>query len=152
MEITIKLNCLLEAIKHGYANPNKEQVGMILGDKSHWYLSQFIPMRNISTSSVVHYEPHPDDLYSVLSQTTHFHKDAKLDLVGTFHTHPHSEPTPSIIDILGTSYDSEKELDPKDVGYEAIYIIFSPSLAKISFQYYDGLEFGFKPVNVNIIN
>ena len=152
MNITIKLDCLLEAIKHGYANPTKEQIGMFLGNKDSWQLSKFIPMRNISTSSTVHYEPHPEDLYKILDQTTHFHNDAKLDLVGTFHTHPYSGPTPSIVDILGTSYDSKKELDPKDVGYEAIYIIFSPSLAKMSFQYYDGLEFGFKFVNINIIN
>ena len=150
MNIIIKLDCLLKAIQHGYANIEKEQVGMFLGKKDSWTLEQFIPMRNISTSSTVHYEPHPDDLYKVLSQTTHFHKDALWDLVGTFHTHPHSEPIPSIVDILGTSYGSKKEIDPKDVGYEGIYTIFSPSLAKISFQYYDGENFGFNPVDVEI--
>lgn len=129
VEAVIRSSLMNAVIDAGDKSPTEEICGALLGYKKRdiWEIKEFIPLTNISPNKVSHYIPDQNEWITVLKKTTFLKKDAKMDLIGVFHTHPHSAPTASITDI-------------NEAGYEGIYWIYSPALKTHAHYYWDGNE------------
>ncbi|MBC8436899.1 Mov34/MPN/PAD-1 family protein [bacterium] len=144
----IKLNILKEVfdevVVYGDNSPNYEVCGAFLGKRDessidNWLCDEFIPMTNVSTMDQgVHYVPDPNEMFQMLSRTTHMDKDADKDLIGIFHTHPHNLPIPSQTDLNGA-------------GYRGFYMIHSPKFEETQTYFYDGGDPVFNKTTINIL-
>ena len=121
----------------GDKSPHEEICGALLGDNHTKVISKYIPLTNVSSNKMSHYIPDPNQWLNTLNRTTFMSKEAKLDLIGVFHTHPNSAPIASVTDI-------------NEAGYEGLYWIYSPSFKSSKFYYYDGEENEKKFDEVNI--
>jgi len=152
MKTYIDFSILMQVISHAENSPRKEICGILTGKRKtpdRWIQQRFKPVTNISESETIHYVPNPAELLKVLMTTTLLFDDAKQDLTGIFHNHTGSLPIPSSTDIFGMSLQN-RELDPKNCGYEAIYFIYANAHKTLSAQYYDGKKFGFHKVETVI--
>ena len=124
---------------YGDSSPANEVCGALLGNKNStdtWDCTEFTPLTNVTNSNKeVHYIPDPNEFFQTISRTTHMNKNAKQDLVGIFHTHPHHRPIPSHTDIHGA-------------GYEGVYIIYSPKYKSMEAYYYNGVDRDFIPTSI----
>ncbi|MBC8410401.1 MAG: Mov34/MPN/PAD-1 family protein [Rhodobacteraceae bacterium] len=139
MELTISQAVYNQVISYGESDKANEVCGAFLGTKrtaTEWTCDEFIPMRNISQKGRgSNYTPDPNELFKVLSQTTHMNRDAKKDLIGIFHTHPHHAPIPSSIDVHGA-------------GYKGFYMIYSPKYTDEKTYFFDGQTPEFTPTTL----
>ena len=126
-KILIQEKIKQDLIDYGDSSLDKEVCGFLLGQKSGdtWSCTEFRALTNVSDNKEVHYIPEPNEMFKVLSETTHMNSNAKKDLVGVFHTHPHHEAIPSITDLTGA-------------GYMGFYIIYSPKHKQFNSFFYDG--------------
>ncbi len=140
-------------LAHGHSNLQDEVFAVGIGHKNDniWTMTKFCPVDNVvkdnrfkrirqqlSVNPNTDYIPHPTQFMQVLMDTRHYDDNNQFDLVVIFHTHPHNHPCPSITDTLGA-------------GYEAVYIIYSPYYKEFSYNYYDGINRGFKNVNMELL-
>jgi len=117
MILVCNFSVIADIYNHALEDPTVEICGALLGSKSsdtYWHCMEYMRMRNteISSKAEVYYTPKPEDLFNVLSKTTHMHDDADYDLVGIAHTHPRHHPIPSTTDL---NY----------AGYEGVYYLLS---------------------------
>jgi len=127
-KILIQSNIKKELVNYGNSSLDKEVCGFLLGQKTsegEWLCDEFKTLTNVSDNKEVHYIPEPNEMFVALSETRHMNKQAKKDLVGVFHTHPHHEAQPSITDLTGA-------------GYMGFYIIYSPKYNQFNSFFYDG--------------
>lgn len=99
------LNALLQ---HARAQSPNESCGLLSGRNSE--ITNFHPTENSSPSPKTNYEIPPPDLFKILREI----RNANLDLLAIYHSHPTTENTPSPTDITRAYYP------------EAAYIIVSP--------------------------
>ena len=92
-----------------------------------YLIKKYIQLTNISPNPEVHYIPEPNEWFKLLQQTSFLNKNAKYDLIGIFHTHPHHHPIASHTDI-------------NEAGYEGVYWIYSPKYKENRAYYYDGSD------------
>ena len=143
----LDISALIAFISHGNKFTD-EACGGLTGinkiTKGWVNITEFHPWKNIgSINKHVDYVPNPKDLLETLRLTTHINPKANRDLVGIGHTHPDQcAPIPSYTDIFGNGQKSAE-----NSGYAGIYLIYSPGLGRLSGQYYDGENFGFKEIN-----
>jgi len=130
MRFSISKEVYDNLISYGNKFSSKEVCGALVGyaGQGTYTCDQFNTLTNVSKEDQgANYVPDPNEFFNVLSKTKQFDKTNTKDLVGIFHTHPHSLPIPSQIDINGA-------------GYAGIYIIYSPKYDKLSTFYYNGDE------------
>lgn len=123
-------NLLQELRDHGNSSPDQEVCGLVTGNVAASLRAEtYYPITNISTNSLGYddYMMDPQESMDVLkhTQVMPFAEKWKHDLVAIFHTHPHGTPFPSMIDV-------------KTAAYNVVYIIYSVSLDKFSFNYWNG--------------
>jgi len=117
-------------ISYGQNFSSQEVCGALVGyaGQNTYTCHEFKKLSNVSNEDKSgHYIPDPNEFFAVISQTSHFNHRNKKDLVGIFHTHPHSLPIPSQTDINGA-------------GYAGVYLIYSPKYDQLNAFYYDGDE------------
>ena len=136
-------NTLLAELRaYGHTSPNREVCGLVTGDSRKWETSwcakKFQQITNISEGKYGYddYVMDQDESMAVLKDTSLFQGESLVDLVAIFHTHPHSTPYPSSIDI-------------KHAAYNVIYIIYSLTYDEFTFNLWDGTWF--RPVKVEVI-
>ena len=139
MEVLLTKSLRDKVINQGDKSPTEEICGALLGyknDKS-WRIMETVPLKNTSNNKASHYVPDKDEWYKVLQKTTFLNKNASLELLGIYHTHPHSPPVASITDV-------------EEAGYAGIYWIYSPKHKESNYYYWDGNEDNrqFKMINV----
>ena len=129
MEVRIAKSLRDLVVDQGDRSPAEEICGALLGqrNKKSWEIQKFIQLTNTSDRKIAHYIPDQNEWFKVLNQTTFLNKKAKFDLIGVFHTHPHSEPVASLTDI-------------NEAGYEGVYWIYSPAFKTHGCYYWDGNE------------
>ncbi len=139
MEVLLTKSLRDEVINQGDKSPTEEICGALLGyrNEKSWRIVEAIQLKNTSENKAVHYVPDQNQWYEVLNKTTFLNKDAKLELLGIYHTHPNSEPIASATDI-------------NEAGYEGVYWIYSPRYKRSNYYYWDGNEDKrqFKKINV----
>ncbi len=129
VEAVIRSSLMNAVIESGDKSPTEEICGALLGHRSRdtWEITKFIPLTNVSQNKIAHYIPDPNEWIKVLNKTTFLNKNAELDFIGVFHTHPNSAPIASHTDI-------------NEAGYEGIYWIYSPAFKTHGYYYWDGDE------------
>ena len=129
MEATITKSLKDVVTEQGDKSPAEEICGALLGqrNKDSWEIQKFVKLTNTSKQKIAHYIPDPNEWFKVLNKTTFLNKDADYDLIGIFHTHPHSQPIASHTDI-------------NEAGYEGVYWIYSPHFKNHNCYYWDGNE------------
>ena len=136
----IRKSLLNKLKEHGLSSPDREVCGLITGiDDEYYEATKYHPITNVSTNDLGYddYKMDPQESMDILINTQVIPTGPhKTDLVAIFHTHPHSTPFPSSIDI-------------KYAAYNTVYIIYSVVFNKFSFQYWNGEWF--VPVEVEVV-
>lgn len=95
-------------LQHARANAPNESCGLLVGRNSE--ITNFYPTKNASPTPTTNYEIPPQDLFRTMRQL----RNANLDLLAIYHSHPASDNVPSSTDIARAYYP------------ETPYIIVSP--------------------------
>ncbi|MGF9698348.1 MULTISPECIES: Mov34/MPN/PAD-1 family protein [Paenibacillus] len=102
-----------EMLKHMYTSLPQEACGVVLGEAAAGgiRISRFQPIRNVAPNPLHHFSL--DDAAWIRCV---FHEP---QLIGIFHSHPRTEPVPSIEDLIAL---------PAYAGLLQVYLIGSPNL------------------------
>lgn len=106
--IRIERSCAREIEQHARENLGVECCGLLTGRDG--LVSQVIAARNAAESPAIGYEVAAEELIPLLRRI----RESGLELLGIYHSHPHSENFPSPKDIEMAAYP------------DAAYFIFSP--------------------------
>lgn len=81
--------------KHLLSSYPHEACGVLLGAAAAggMLIDTYVPMRNVAPDPLHTFAPHPEEWIHVLYN--------EPTLIGLFHSHPHSEPIPSVADYKG---------------------------------------------------
>lgn len=90
---------ILDALlQHARANVPNESCGLLAGRNS--IITNFYPTENASPTPTTNYEISPKDLFRTMREI----RNANLDLLAIYHSHPASDNVPSPTDIARAYY------------------------------------------------
>lgn len=118
MQLILTQKHLKQLISYVKKDPSLETCGYLLGfsSKENHYLSHIFPMKNIHSEPKNHFSFSPYDQLKVFKLT----KAQSLQIIGIFHSHPHSPPL----------------LSQEDLKY-----IFSPNQSNLIISLKNGIHF-----------
>jgi proteasome lid subunit RPN8/RPN11 len=106
--IRVRREILDALLDHAHAHAPSESCGLLAGRNS--AITNFYPAENVSPAPAINYEIAPQDLFRIMREI----RNASLDLLAIYHSHPTSGNVPSPTDIARAYYP------------ETPYIIVSP--------------------------
>jgi len=110
--IRIARECLRAMENHARENVEVECCGLLFGSEG--TITRAVAAGNVAENSATSYEIAPEEIVRMLRAM----REANLEMLGIYHSHPHSENAPSPSDIARAYYS------------EAAYFIFSPLAAR----------------------
>ncbi|HUO35228.1 MAG TPA: M67 family metallopeptidase [Candidatus Acidoferrum sp.] len=106
--VRIARECLRAMENHARENSGVECCGLLFGSEG--TITRAVAARNAAEYPSTSYEIAPEEIVRTLRAM----REANLEMLGIYHSHPHSENAPSPSDIARAYYS------------EAVYFIFSP--------------------------
>ena len=97
-EIRLARDVAAEILNHARRNPNEECCGLLAG--RHGAIAQAFPAQNVAEHPATAYEIAPKELFRIMREI----RDAGLELVGIYHSHPNGENQPSPRDVERAYY------------------------------------------------
>jgi len=125
--VCLKKSHYKEIVAHCESSPDREVCGVITGVGNR--ALEVHRLDNVAQGAGnVHYTAEPQQFFEVVSKTRLFDKEARLDLVGVYHSHPRGRPYPSLIDVARA-------------GYRTVYIIYSCTAQTMKAWFWTGRRF-----------
>lgn len=123
-----------EIVAYCESSPDREVCGIItgVGDRA----QRVHRLDNVAAGrEAVHYVADPQQFFNVVGKTRIFDKNAGIDLVAVYHSHPAGRPIPSVI-------------DKAQAGYAVVYIVYSGLTRAMKAWRWDGRRFVIEPLVV----
>jgi proteasome lid subunit RPN8/RPN11 len=128
-EVTLPDPFIQQIVLEAEAAPDEEICGVLLGEVSENLVTvtEIVPCANVATEKLALYVPDPETFYATLARTTLLDRTSNLSFIGIYHSHPHSLPIPSKVDL-------------DFVGYQGWYLIVSPRYKSIKLYQVSGVK------------